>query len=490
VTGLPTTTLRLCVLASLRPSLRLCVIAALVSSCAVNPATGKRELSLVGEQDEIAMGEATAKSTRATIGDYPDSAVQRYVRGLGLRLAATTERPGLPWSFEVIDDPEVNAFAAPGGKIFVTRGILPYLDSEGELAGVLGHECGHVTARHTAQQVTRQELFGVGLAAGSLLSSGIASAAGGIQQGLGVLFLSYSRSNEAQADELGFRYIRRARYDPREMSDVFRVLERVGQLSGGGKVPTWAATHPAPEDRLAKAEQRVAALPPDSLRGTLVNRDAYLRAIDGIVFGVNPRQGYFEGNRFLHPDLRFRFDFPDGWKTENRTDAVVAASPQGDAMIQISLGGRDTPDALLQKFAAQQGVETVNDQRSTVNGLAAATAEFRAKDSQGNALAGRVLYLSYEGTTYQLLGYATAARYDSYAGELLRSLRSFDRLTDPAALGRQPVHLRLVRLGSSMTIEEFYRQYPSAVKLDLIAAINGVEAGGTLKAGTWAKRVE
>ncbi|HEV8356874.1 MAG TPA: M48 family metalloprotease, partial [Gemmatimonadales bacterium] len=123
-------------------SSRLCVFASVLCSCAVNPATGKRELSLVGEQDEIAMGEATAKSTRASIGDYPDSAVQRYVRGLGMRLAATSERPGLPWSFEVIDDPEVNAFAAPGGKIFITRGILPYLDSEAELAGVLGHEIG------------------------------------------------------------------------------------------------------------------------------------------------------------------------------------------------------------------------------------------------------------------------------------------------------------------------------------------------------------
>src|ERR1051326_9150882 len=269
---------------SVLPSLPLCVFASFICSCVTNPATGAKELSLVSEQQEIALGEETARSTRATIGDYPDSAVQRYVRGLGQRLAATTERPGLPWSFEVIDDPEVNAFAAPGAKIFVPRGILPYLDSEAELAGVLGHECGHVTARHTAQQVTRQQLFGIGLAVGAVASSRVASAAGAIQQGLGVLFLSYSRGNESQADELGFRYMRRARYDPREMSDVFRVLARAGQLSGGGKVPARAATHPAPEDRLAKAEQRVAALPPDSLKGTVVNADAYYRAIDGTVF--------------------------------------------------------------------------------------------------------------------------------------------------------------------------------------------------------------
>ena len=438
---------------SVLPSLPLCVVASVICSCVTNPATGEKQLSLVSEQQEIALGEETAKSTRATIGDYPDSALQRYVRALGQRLAATTERPGLPWSFEGIDDPEVNAFAAPGGRIFVTRGILPYLDSEAELAGVLGHECGHVTARHTAQQVTRQQLFGLGLVVGSVASSQVASAAGAIEQGLGLLFLSYSRGNEAQADELGFRYIRRARYDPREMSDVFRVLERVGQLSGGGKVPTWAATHPAPEDRLARAEQRVAALPPDSLKGTIVNADAFYRAINGIVFGPNPRQGYFEGTRFFHPDLRFRLDFPAGWKTENRPEAVMASSPQGDAVLQLSLGGKDTPDALLQKFGAQQGVTAVNGERITVNGLPGATAEFQTQNQQGTALAGRVLYLSYESTTYQLIGYATAARYPDYSGTLRQAMRSFDRLTDPAALGKQPKRLQLVRLAGAMKLE-------------------------------------
>lgn len=465
------------------------VFAGSLAACATNPATGKREISLVSEADEIAMGEQVAASTRATIGVYPSSQLQSYVRALGQRLAATSERPGLPWSYEVIDDPAVNAFAAPGGKIFVTRGILPFLDSEAELAGVLGHETGHVTARHTARQITRQQLFGIGLVAGSIASSRVASAAGALQQGLQLLFLSYSRGDEAQADELGFRYIRRANYNPNEMSDVFRVLERAG-LSGGGRVPNWASSHPAPEDRLVKSEARAAAVPADSIRSSIVNRDPYLRAIDGIVFGANPRQGYFEGTRFLHPDLRFRFDFPAGWKTDNQPEAVVAASPQGDAVIQLSLGGKDSPDVLLQKFMQQQGAQTVTTQRTSVHGLSGATAEFRAQDEQGNALAGRVLYLSYDGNTYQLLGFGTAAGYGNHGGAIAQSLQSFDRLTDPVALGKQPVHLQIARLSRAMTIEEFNRQYPSTVSLDLVAAINGVSAGATLPAGTMAKRVQ
>jgi len=462
----------------------------LLAACATNPATGKSEISLVSEGQEIALGEQTAASTRASIGLVPDTALQRYIRGLGTRLASSSERAGLPWSFEVIDDPEVNAFAAPGGKIFVTRGILPFLGSEAELTGVLGHEIGHVTARHSARQITRQQLATVGLVAGSILSSDVANAAGGIQAGLGVLFLSYSRADESQADELGFRYMRRQHFDVREMPKVFKALARVGQLSGGGKVPTWQSSHPDPEDRAAKAEARVAAVPADSLRGTVVNRDGYLRAIDGIVFGQNPRQGYFEQQVFLHPDLRFRIDFPPGWQTQNGADAVVAGSPNQDATMQLSLGGQETPDALLQKWSQQQGVQTGGGQRISVNGNPAATAEFQAQDQQGRALAGRVMYLSYGGITYQLLGYTLGNLYPGYAGVFNSSMRSFSQLTDPAALGKQPRKLVMVRLPRAMTVEDFYRLYPSAAKLEVIQAINGVAAGQTMAAGTMAKRVQ
>ena len=465
-------------------------ILALAAACATNPATGRSEISLVSESQEIAMGEQTVAAARATMGVYADSGVQRYVRSLGSRLAATSERPGLPWTFEVVDDPNVNAFAAPGGKIFVTRGILAFLESEAELAGVLGHEIGHVTARHTASQITRQQLASVGLIAGAILSDRVAQNAGAIQAGLGILFLSYSRGDESQADELGFRYMRRGQFDPREMPRTFQTLGRVSTLSGGGRAPTWASSHPDPEDRFQKAQERAAAVPADSLRGVIVNRDVYLRTIDGIVFGENPRQGYFEGSRFFHPDLRFRMDFPSGWQTQNRADAVLAGSPQNDALMQLSHGGSETPEALLQKFAQQQGVQTGNSQRVTINGLPAASAEFQAQDEQGNTLAGRVTYVRYGNGTYQLLAYSTGARYGSYASAFNQSMQSFAPLSDPAALNKQPMHLSLVRLPRAMTVDEFYRQYPSAVKLEIIAAINGVNPGETLAAGRMAKRVQ
>src|SRR5881275_2326244 len=270
-------------------------------ACAVNPATGSRQLMLISESQEIAMGRDYDNQVAASIGIYADSGLQHYIQQFGARLAASSERPNLPWSFRVVDDPVVNAFALPGGFIYVTRGILAHLNSEAELAGVVGHEIGHVTARHSVSQMSKQQLAQLGLAVGAIASP-----------------------------ELGLRYLWRAAYDPREMPHVFEMLTRVSQAQGGGRVPEWLATHPDPENRRGRIEQEVAALP-QSFSGAAVNREEYLRRLDGLVFGNNPREGYFKENQFFHPDLRFRVTFPEGWTTNNGKQAVIAVSPQQDA---------------------------------------------------------------------------------------------------------------------------------------------------------------
>src|SRR5216110_1818156 len=258
--------------------------------CAVNPATGSRQLMLISESQEIAMGRDYDNQVAASIGLYPDSGLQRYLQQFGARLAATSERPNLPWSFRVVDDPVVNAFALPGGYIYVTRGILAHLNSEAELAGVVGHEIGHVTARHSVSQMSKQQLAQIGLAVGSIASPEFGRYAGVASAGLGVLFLKFSRDDESQADHLGLRYMRRAAYDPREMPHVFEMLTRVSEAQPGGRVPEWLATHPNPENRRERIEQEIAALPRD-FSGVAVSRDAYLQRLDDLVFGNNPREG-------------------------------------------------------------------------------------------------------------------------------------------------------------------------------------------------------
>jgi predicted Zn-dependent protease len=314
-----------------------------LTACATNPVTGRRELSLVSESQEIEMGRQAAVEVRQTMGLVPDAALQRYVRSIGLGLAAESERPELPWSFEVVDDAAVNAFALPGGPIFLTRGILSHMNSEAELASVLGHEIGHITARHTVQQISRSQFLQLGLGVGSILSDEVAALSGVLGSGLGLLMLKYGRDAETQADDLGFKYAFTEGYDVRQMRNMFEMLQRVSAAGGtGGRLPQWLSTHPDPENRIAKTDQRLDTMTAD-LSKAKVNRDPFLSQLDGMVFGENPRQGFFEGSRFNHPDLAFRIDFPTDWKTQNQTAAVVGISPADDAILVLSIPTSDAP---------------------------------------------------------------------------------------------------------------------------------------------------
>ncbi|MGH7700383.1 MAG: M48 family metalloprotease [Gemmatimonadales bacterium] len=458
-----------------------------LSGCARNPVTGGLELSLISESQEIRMGREYDPQVIATMGLYPDSALQRHVQELGTRLAARSERPQLPWTFRVVDDPVVNAFALPGGFIYVTRGILAHFKSEAELAAVLGHEIGHVTARHSARQLSRQQLAQIGLAVGSIVSpeverfSGIAGAA------LGVLFLKHGRDDERQADDLGLRYMRRGGFDAREMPDVFTMLERVSAAHGGGRTPEWLSTHPNPENRRARIEQQIASLPPDSL-GRVVNREAYLARLDGMVFGDDPREGFFRGSEFIHPALRFRLRFPDGWLTQNQKQAVVAASRAQDALIQVTLAEQATADRAAGAFFGQQGVSGGVASRLPVNGLPAVSAPFAARTESGE-LHGVATFVEHGARVYRLLGYAPEARWRSYESDARRALGTFQRLTDPALLDVQPWRVDLVTVDRRATLADLARQRPSPASLETLALINQRATDATLAAGERVKWV-
>src|SRR6185503_2883778 len=226
-------------------------LATAVATCATNPVPGKSEISLLSESQEISMGQEAAKEVTASIQPVADDALQRYVSGLGTQLARASERPNLPWSFTVIDDPQVNAFALPGGPIFITRGILTHMNSEAQLVSVLGHETGHVTAKHSVHQMSQAQLAQIGLVAAIIVKPGLAGFGDLASQGLGLLFLKFSRNDETQADDLGFRYMTGAGYSPTEMAEMFRTLQRLGG-GGEGRVPEWLSTHPDPGNRVQK----------------------------------------------------------------------------------------------------------------------------------------------------------------------------------------------------------------------------------------------
>jgi predicted Zn-dependent protease len=458
-----------------------------VAGCAINPATGQNQLMLVSEAQEIQMGREYDPQVVASIGLYPDSAWQRYIQRLGTQIAAAGERPDLPWTFRVVDDPAVNAFAVPGGFIYVTRGLLAHVSSEAELASVVGHEIGHVTARHTVSQMSNQQLAGLGLALGSIVSSEFERHAGLANTALGVLFLKYSRDDESEADDLGLRYMRRTNFDPRAMPEVFALLERVSASQGGGRLPEWLATHPSPENRRENIAAQIAALPQD-FSGTVVNRDEYLRRLDDQVFGTNPREGYFKGSHYVHPDMRFQLTFPDGWATDNGKQAVVAVSSGKDAVIELTMVQGTDAQAAARAFLAQEGITSGAPSHGSTHGLPAAGAQFAAT-TEGGALGGTVLFVEHGQGVFRLLGYAPDARWSSHRAAVERALQSFQPLTDATALGVQPHRMDIVQLGRSTTIEALAVERPSPVPVATLALINHVDPQTPLESGRLVKWV-
>ena len=466
------------------------LVAGPVASCARNPVTGKNELSLVSEGQEIQMGQQAAQEVAQTIGFVDDPQLQAYVAGIGKRMAAQSERPELPWEFHVVNDAAVNAFAIPGGFIYVTRGLLGYMNSEAELASVLGHEVGHVTARHSVQQISKAQLATLGLGLGSILSSDVAQFAGLASQGLQVLFLKYGRDAETQADQLGFRYALNLNYDVREMANVFQTLNRASQVGGGGgaRLPEWLSTHPDPENRVARTEARLDTLQ-TSLANTVVGRDEFLKQIEGLTFGSDPRQGFFEAGMFYHPDMRFQLRFPEGWQTQNTPSAVVALSPKQDAIIQLSLAGNTPPREAASQFLSQEGVQPGQASTSSINGNQAATSYFQAQTQQG-VIEGVVSFISYGGRTFGVMGYTPQGGLSAYDDEMRATIGSFQQLRNSAALSVKPAVIQLVRVPSQMTLAQFNQQYPSSISIEELAVINQVEgAESTVPRGRTLKRV-
>ncbi|MBI5836854.1 MAG: M48 family metalloprotease [Candidatus Eisenbacteria bacterium] len=451
---------------------------ALLVGCAVNPVTGKRELSLVSADQELRMGEQGDEAAVAEYGLYDDAGLAASVDRVGQKLAAISERPDLKWHFRVLDSPVINAFALPGGYIYVTRGILATLNSEAQLAGVLGHEIGHVTARHSARQATQQQLAGLGLGLGSVLIHGFDRYAGVASEGLGLLFLKFSRDDETQADELGVKYTTRARYDPREIPSTYGMLNRMRQREGG-TLPTFLSTHPDPGDR----EARTRALADAAVGGTTgslaVLRADYRKALDGVVYGEDPRQGYVESSRFFDPALKLQVDFPPGWKIQNARSAVTARAAQGEAGLQLTLVKWQGPDVGgYPASLRQQGrIAAASGGTSRVGGHEAWMGTVSAPDGKGGTQELLAAWVSWQsGSLLQWVGAPAAG--GGVRASFTACVESVRDLRDPARLAVQPARLALRTPPGGLSLAAWLAQGTEgrlSVPASEIAWLNGLE---------------
>ncbi|MEQ1693067.1 MAG: M48 family metalloprotease, partial [Gemmatimonas sp.] len=412
-----------------------------------------------------------------------DRTLNEYLQGIACRLAGE-HCPDV--RVHVVNTPLFNANMAPNGMMQVWSGLLLRMENEAQVAAVIGHEIGHVTAKHTVAALSKQQITQIGLVGASILSPQVAKYGDVLGASAGLLFLKFGRDDELQADALGFKYSLAVGYDVRESPKVFNTLGRLSAASGA-RIPEWQSTHPDPGNRVQRAEQRLATVPTADLAATKVNREAYLRLLDGMVFGENPRLGYFRGGRFLHPDLRFELTFPAGWKTANMPDVVVAQSADGGAQLQLG-PGKGTPTEALQQFLGQQGINVRQRGQTTINGIAAVMASFDATTEQGG-LSGTAASLQHQGVTYLIVGLSATQVWAQHGPPMETAIRSFKALTDPSLLNVQPAKVQLVTLTEVMTGQTFAQRYPSSIAAEQVYIINGIEAATSLPRGMVVKRV-
>jgi predicted Zn-dependent protease len=419
------------------------IVATMTAACATNPVTGKRQISLMSEAQEISMGRELDAQVRQEMGVYQDDDLQRYVQELGMSLAKRSQRPNLPWSFAVLDSPAVNAFALPGGYIYITRGILPYLDNEAQLVGVLGHEIGHVTARHSAQQYTRAMGAQLGVLVGSIFVPGVRPFSDLAEGGLGVLFLKFGRDAELQADALGAQYAATGGWDPAQVPAFLTTLARISEVTDRNGVPNWLATHPQPENRAELVIETVKKVQTERSDGGTwtIERDNYLSRIDGIVFGDSPEDGIVRGNLFLHPPLRFALEFPDGWEITNSDEQVVAQEPGNKVFIVLrtiepSLGR--TLDQVGLQHMRESGYKPTDATLTTIGGMQAFVGTYQGNASGIGQVMARGAHVVHNRTTYFIGGIAAPDLYPRVVSDFDRTIQSFRQLSPAEADAVEP----------------------------------------------------
>lgn len=464
------------------------VVALAFEGCSTNPATGKRQISFVSTGQEAAMGRESDPAVIAEYGLYGDSTVQHYVDSVGQHIASVSHLPTLGWHFRVLDTPVVNAFAIPGGYIYITRGIMAYLNSEAQLAGVLGHECGHVTARHSAQQITRSQIAGVGLLAGAVFVGALRPYTGLAQQGLGLLFLKYSRDNETQADELGVGYATKADYDPRVIPETYSMLKRVGERQGA-QLPGFLSTHPDPGDREIRTSQLAQAAMAGGRRDLRIDAPRYRGHIEGIVYGDDPRAGYFVANRFYHPDLGIEMIFPDGWKTLNQPSSVVASNPSAGGLMELTLqNSKDstaTPDQFVRSLLDEKKLSDASGRAENFRDFPAWIGQVLAQGEGGGRQALIAGFVRIRpGQFLQVLGQSRTVG-DAASEQILASIRSIATLRDPDKRDVTADRVHVVVTDHDATFTDLVsRMGPQTLSLEETAILNNMRATATIPAGT------
>jgi predicted Zn-dependent protease len=474
----------------------------LAAGCATNPVTGDQDIVFMSEADEIALGRQVDAEVRRQYQVYPDRELQEYVQQIGRRLAANSHRPQLQYTFTVLDSAEVNAFALPGGHIFITRGLMAYLNSEAQLAAVLGHEIGHVTARHAVRQHSATQLAGIGAALGAALLPALGQPGGSELTGLlgNALLRGYGREHELEADRLGTEYLARSAYEPDAMLQVVRVLKNqelfeMQRAAAEGRQPQvyhgLFSTHPDNDTRLQEviaAAGRVA-----EVETPRIGRREYLDRIDGLTFGESASQGVLRGRDFLHAELGFTLRLPEQWQAANLPDRLVAVAPGDAAQLQLTVGGAAIGSSPRDFLTRTMGIgQPVTGQSLRINGLAAHTAVAVVRAGDGERMA-RLTVIYHERRAYVLAGVTSDPRaLGNFDRVFTAAAGTFRALSAPErqAIAAQVRHLAVLRATATTSFGQLARDAPlKSFAEQQIRLLNGRYPAGEVRPGEYLKTV-
>ncbi|MBL7870962.1 MAG: M48 family metalloprotease [Cyclobacteriaceae bacterium] len=456
----------------------------------MNPVTGRKQFVLISEAQEIAMGKESDPHVVAYFGMYDNPSLQKFITEKGLQMAAISHRPKLAYEFKIIDSPVINAFAVPGGYVYFTRGIMAQFTNEAEFAGVLGHEIGHITARHSVIQQRNALLGQIGIIAGVILVPELSQFAEPLSYGMQLALMSFGRDAERQSDKLGVEYSSRIGYNSSEMAGFFETLERQHVASGAQDVPEFLSTHPSPEERQASIEKLAIAWKEKlKLTNAKINRDTYLKRIDGMIIGDDPRSGFVEGGMFFFPNGKIQFPVPTGWRLQNTPQQVQMAPDNGEALLMLTLGAGTSLEDAANKILTNYKLEIVESKKESINGLAALTMIADQKQQQGTV---RVIssLIQFEGTIYSMMGISEISKFANYTSSFLSTIQNFKELKEAEKLNRKPDVIHIKTVPNPMTLRATLQHFNMPTdQFEKLAILNEMMLSDRLDKGTLIKVV-
>lgn len=470
-------------------------------SLEVNPVSGNKRAFGYSWEQEVKIGAESDKEIIAQYGVYQNEELSDYVSDLGQNLLAVSHlrREDTPkkfsqteFTFRVLDSPVVNAFALPGGYVYVTRGLLAHLNNEAQLSVVLGHEIGHVAARHASQRAAEQQFGQLAIIGGSVLGESLGYDGQSIlqlsSQTAHLMFLKYSRDDERESDALGVEYSAMNHYEAAEGADFFTSLKRISESQGGG-TPTLLSSHPDPGERESTIPKLAENWREKGYEQTKVDRQEFLNMIEDIVYGNDPRAGFARDGVFYHPDLKFRFPISEGFQLYNQPSAVILVNADQTAITQFTIDTEsNSPQSTVRSFLTQEGITTLEQAEYTSNGLTGYRGRAMAMAQDSSKLEIQVTALSYQGNVYRFLSYTSESQFNSYSARFSSVPAGFTDLTDKSILNIKPIRIELVTAQRTASFSDLLpSELPMEIKPEEVAIINQVKLTDQITKGTLLK---